>query len=709
MTRWLAAILPLVVLVATDVSAETIRLRLADLTALKKLELRCVSDERRLDVPVPERWTVSRMELHLRYTVSSNLIPETSQLVVKVAGRPVAQARLNPLAPEVKLGIDVPVGLLKAGYNELTFQVAQHYSRDQCEVPCAPDLWTNISLAESYVEMQYEWKDVPRELSALSSFVFDPRVMPAGEVHLITEDDSARSATIAGIVASGIARRYDYRPVTFSVSRVPRPGMDNVLIGKRPFALRVAPAGTTLGEGRGGRLRVGPMTNARGDPDPKRALLIVTGDTDEAVKLAAITFTNISFRYPGTQELETVGFSLPDVKQYSGRETIATGQSYDLATLNFPTTSFVGLNPGARGFTFRLPPDFHIRPNQYAKLTLNFSYGAGLKTDSSFAVSVNGRGVRAVALDSAAGNFIDGYKLEIPTYVFRPGTNTIEVTANLHAGGQLCDLLQPEGMFLTVYGNSSISFPAMPHFVEMPKLELFMHNGFPMTRWPDGHDASVWLTEKDDRALAAALNVLGVATQRNGFPLFETEITYSRPAGEGEVLVVGRLATIDAALLRVAPLRIVDGEIQVPYPVVRGWDTELSPPATSRQKGALGTRRGVMMQFQSPWHAGRTVTMLTAERGEDLLAASQMLTASSVQGQARGDLVLIESGEPDPVVSAMDTGVRYATGKKGSYSPVESFLYTQPMAYYAAALVGLLLLCVGLFYGLKRLRAMRRR
>jgi hypothetical protein len=697
----------LLLAMALPASAETIKLRLQDLTALKKLELRCVSDEKEISVPVPERWTVKRMQLHLRYTVSTNLLPESSQMVVKVAGTPVAQARLNPLAPEVKLGIEIPPELLQPGYNSLSFHVAQHFSKNQCESPCAPDLWTNVSLRDSWVEMDYEWKDVPLQLSALSSFVFDPRLMPAGEVHIVTEDDSARSATIAGIVASGIARRFDYRAVSFTVSRKLRPGMDNVVVGKRPFASGMLGQAAPLKAVRGGLLRMAHMAAADGVPDPRRALLVVTGETDEAVKLAAITFTNISFRFPGSQELEAFGFTIPEVRQYSGRETIATDQVYELNTLNFPTQSFVGVNPGARSISFRLPPDFHIRPNQYAKLSLNFSYGAGLKNDSSFSILVNGRGVRAVALDSPSGNFIDGYKLDIPTYVFKPGTNTIEFAANLHAPGQVCDLIQPDGLFLTVYGNSTISFPPMPHFVEMPRLELFMHSGFPVTRWPDGHEAKIWLTEKDDRVLAAALNVLGVATQRNGFPLFEMELTYTQPADEAEVLVVGRMGTLGADLLRAAPLKVVDGEALVPYPVVRGWNAELTSSATSRQKGALGTGRGLLMQFQSPWHAGRTVTMLTAERAEDLLAASALLTTSAVQGQTRGDLVLIEPGDPEPKVGAMDSGARYATGKKGSYSPVESFLYTRPWAYYAAAAVGVLLLCLGLFFALRRWRAKR--
>ena len=144
--------------------AETIRLPLNQLTALAALELRCVSDQQEIQIPLPERWDLTRLVLHLRYTVSTNLIPESSQLVVKMRGQPIAQTRLNPLAPQVKVGIDIPTKLLVPGYNALVFQVAQHFSKNQCENPCAPDLWTNINLTESYLEMEFDWKPVPTEL-----------------------------------------------------------------------------------------------------------------------------------------------------------------------------------------------------------------------------------------------------------------------------------------------------------------------------------------------------------------------------------------------------------------------------------------------------------------------------------------------------------------------------------------------------------------
>ena len=691
--------------VAMGSQAETMKLPFEQLTGLNKMELRCISDQREIQVPVPERWLVKRAVVHLRYTVSANLIPDTSTLVIKLRGEPIAQARLNPQAPDVKLGVELPADRLEPGYNVVGISVSQHAKKEQCENPCTPDLWTNISLRDSYVEMEYDLRPLPRELSAISSHVFDPRLMPEGNVNIVIPDMSAGSATLAGIVASGVARRFDYRRVNFTVSRAVKPGLDNVVVGKRSFMQTVPGAkGASLATAiKGGYLKILPMVAADGSADPTHALLLLSGEDDSATKLAAITFSNISFRFPGSDELNAFDFALPSVSQYSGRETIAADTTYSMKTLNFPTQSWVGLNPGERTINFRLPPDFHIRPNQHAKLLMNFSYGVGLKNDSSFNVSVNGRGVRAVRLDSATGTFIENYELNIPTYVFQPGANTLAFAAHLNSGGQLCDLLQPDGLFFTLYDNSSISFPPMPHFVEMPKIELFVHSGFPLTRWPDGHEGYIWLADKDERTLAAALNLVGLATQRNGFPLFGLTFTHERPAEPGEIVMVGISSAVSRDIRAAAPLKILEDGVTVPYPVVRGWNVD-AVSATSRQQSALGAGRALFMQFESPYEAGRSVVMLTAITQDDLLQASKLLLTGPVQSQTRGDLVLIEPGEKEAKVTSITVGARYATGKEGSYSAVESFLYTRPVAYYGAIAASVLVLVAVIYFVLRRRR-----
>jgi hypothetical protein len=142
--------------VALASQAETMKLPFEQLTSPRSWSCAASPTSGRSRCPVPERWKLKRAVVHLRYTVSANLIPETSTLVVKVRNEPIAQARLNPQAPEVKLGVEIPTIFLEPGYNPIVFAVSQHATKNQCESPCTPDLWTNISLRESYVEMEYD-------------------------------------------------------------------------------------------------------------------------------------------------------------------------------------------------------------------------------------------------------------------------------------------------------------------------------------------------------------------------------------------------------------------------------------------------------------------------------------------------------------------------------------------------------------------------
>ena len=284
--------------VAMGSQAETMKLPFEQLTGLNKMELRCISDQREIQIPGPAG-NLRRAVVHLRYTVSANLIPDTSTLVIKLRGEPIAQARLNPQAPDVKLGVELPADRLEPGYNVVGISVSQHAKKDQCENPCTPDLWTNISLRDSYVEMEYDLRPLPRELSAISSHVFDPRLMPEGNVNIVIPDMSAGSATLAGIVASGVARRFDYRRVNFTVSRTLKPGFDNVVVGKRSFMQTVpgAKVANLAAAIKGGYLKILPMVAADGSRST-HALLVLSGEDDSATKLAAITFSNISFRFP---------------------------------------------------------------------------------------------------------------------------------------------------------------------------------------------------------------------------------------------------------------------------------------------------------------------------------------------------------------------------------------------------------------------------
>ncbi|MCL4743744.1 MAG: cellulose biosynthesis cyclic di-GMP-binding regulatory protein BcsB, partial [Phycisphaerales bacterium] len=143
--------------------------------------------------------------------------------------------------------------------------------------------------------------------------------------------------------------------------------------------------------------------------DPHHALIIITGDNIEQVKLAAETFAIMSFPFPDTDEMTPVKFELPGVALYSGKHMLVPDKKYTLKTLNLETYTFKGLSPNPKEITFRLSPDLLVKQNQYANLSLHFAYGAGMRNFSVLNVLLNGIHIRAIRLDNELGAIVAGY------------------------------------------------------------------------------------------------------------------------------------------------------------------------------------------------------------------------------------------------------------------------------------------------------------
>lgn len=692
--------------------AEKMTLPLNKLIPLKMIELKCTAGSRAAFLPIPGRWLIKSARLKIHYTNSSNLIKEVSQLAVIVNDSKVAQTKLDPEFPEGTLTVDIPPAILKADYNEIMFQAAQHFMKENCEAPCAPDLWTYINTDLSSIEIDYDLKPVPLNIAAAAEFAFDPRIITDNIVNLVLENTTPDAITTAGIVASGIARKYVYRPVSFTISEDVVAGRDNVLVGKKEFVealLGRYQADIAVAEP---LIKVMPLPHSdagRITRDPSHALFVVTGMTTGHLKMAAETLAIMNFPFPGSDEVRVREFRLPDVTMYSGKNIITVEKQHRFRSLDFKTHTFRGMQSPPAEISFRLPPDFMIKQNEYAKISLNFAYGAGMRPDSALNIVLNGTHVRAINLDKQAGDSITGYRIELPTYLFKPGTNVLQFVSILTPTAQQCDLIQPESFFLTMFDNSTFYIPAMPHLIEMPKIELFMLNGFPLTRWPDGYESFILLASKDANTIEAAFNVISTLTQKNGYPLFGIEIGYAiPPAWHGETLVMGDVASIPADLMGAAPLKL--GAVsEVPYPVNKGggWEGGANSYAMVKEAGRLGDTSGVVMEFESPFKKARTVVMLTANSTAGLLQTSKALQDAGVQGQLTGDLAIIALTPPDYRVDAISIGKRYLTGKKGEVSNLEYLVYNNPYLYYIIGAVLFVIVAIVVMGTARRFRLKR--
>jgi len=159
--------------------------------------------------------------------------------------------------------------------------------------------------------------------------------------------------------------------------------MDNVAIGSEQFASRLGYSGTqpTVSSD-AGLLKYLICRTAKAGSTISMPDFHYRGKTG-ALKVVAEILASMTLPYPGTGEMHSYGFSMSDISMYGGRQTITADKTYDFKTLDQPTHSFKGLNPNPIILSFRLPPDFLIKQNQYAKLSLNLSYGGGLRAGSA--------------------------------------------------------------------------------------------------------------------------------------------------------------------------------------------------------------------------------------------------------------------------------------------------------------------------------------
>lgn len=711
MTLLLSAVAVLSALAPFDAAfAETARIPLYKLATARSVDLKCIAAEHNLQIPIPARWDVKRATLFFEYVNSTALLADKSRMAVKINRTPVSQINLNPQAPEGSVKLVVPGSAFRTGYNELSFAVSQHYTMD-CEQPCAPDLWTTLKLDQAVMEIEYSLKPVPVKLSSVGDFLFDPRISPSVVVNLVLENRNAEMVTVAGVVASGIARRFDYRKILFTTSDDIKPGHDNVIIGGKGFV-----AGFLKTKGVGTPNITGPFLKVMhlpspGTPpaaaDPNHALLVVSGDTFDQLKLAAKTLSIISPAFPNSDELFATALKLSDIPMYGGKHTVAFDKKYTFKNLNFNTVTLKGFNANAREIAFRLPADVLIKPNLYVDLALHYAYGAALGPGSVINILLNGKHVRAIPLDNIKGDLIEGYKIRIPTYLFKPGDNYLRIeAAMIPLNNKSCENILIENLFLTIFEHSTLYFPQLPHFAELPNLELFMLNGFPFTRWPDGKGSIFYLAGNDPNTINAALNLAGMISQKNGYPLFGARMSYTDPKKfDGELIIVGNMAAIPDHYRQQAPLKLA-GECMVPYPFNRNWNDDKTV-AVSTQISTLKPGKGALMEFLSPFSEGRTVVMMTAATPHDLEAMSNALTESSVQSACTGDLALADLEHPEFKVDSQLVGKKYISGWSGEVSVIKRYLYYSPWLYYLAMTLVIIAMSLLLFHLLKQYRKRR--
>ncbi len=631
------------------------------MTRPERILLRTTRADYTLHFPFSHRHRPVTVRLHLDFTHSNALIASRSQIRIRLNGVTIGQRHLSPPDTHKVLDLEIPPELVVAGYNELSFHVAQHYTEAHCEDPTSPELWTEIDTVRSRLILTWRPRPLAPRLSDLDRLISP--TLPDYRFRLLLADDRLddRQLRWGALVAQGVALRRDYAPLELALAfpkptptetaplRMAPPDDDAALVGTRR-QLRPFLSDSLYRAIQGPYLGIFPSPGR-----PERFVLVVSGTSAKEVEQAATAFVLMRFPLPDTATTLIREMQTPSPRPYAAIPAVEADTTYRFAQLGFTTREARRLTPSPLELTVFVPADWYAPETAEVTLHLHLAYNAGMRRDSLLEMRINGIFERAIQLPEESGAHYRDYRLTFPLRTLKPGINRITFHPYLvPAISGECRFFHTEHLAVTLYDDSTIQFPPVGHYVQLPDLSRFAATGFPYL----GQDGAptIQVLDPSPDSILAAWQLLGRLARINGMPLLQTRITFAVPKDEERhLIVVGRLDRLSDDLLRSAPIDPAARWKDWAYPAgwtptaAEDWQTRLQRrlfgsgrvPVTLEPRHARIIQNGGPGNFALGLSFGdgkRLVTLFTAR--ESLYPAVRRLTTTGLWSQMRGNLIL---------------------------------------------------------------------
>jgi hypothetical protein len=639
----------------------------------KPVRLTGVASSMKLSLPLPGLMQARSVRLELAGTASRALLA-SSQLEIAVNGRVIRQFGLDGSADGFRHSINVPLSVLREGFNEVQLTVAQHYT-NTCEYPMASQLWTEIQLRESQFVVSATPKAAAARLDTLDA-LFDKAVFTDAPPVSVFTAQTPKGAVLSasGLVAQGVGHRHDYVPVRIASARFPS-AFAQLGAALPPKARTGVVLGTftelaSYLQGLGVPTDSGPVVAVRALPeDPTRFVVILAAATEAELPIAATAFALQRMPWPGRAWVAVRDLQLPST---AAMEAAAAAQkvsnrSLPLSALGYTTTTYSGLPTG--NATLRL---WNSSWQGRMQLRLHLNYGSGMAGQSALNVVANGVMHGSIPLSDPTGGAYTSYAVTLPTGSLRLGWNTVELQPVLvpQTNGGECKPFFLGNLTTTIYDDSTLqAFGGSP--LMRPDLGLIARDGRNPQMAPLGEGMAVQLTDAEDATVGAGLTLMAKLTQVLRTPLLRASFQVGPDEKATNRLWVGTmerlpeqvrertgLASADRLLLSVPLVQ------SVKVPVLEESDTLTrlqallqgppSQPLVLEAKVALNDASSHHAIAATAFDGGHPLTVFTAASPQDLEKGLHDVVGYGPWAQLRGGMAFWRPGEPVKTVISED-------------------------------------------------------
>ncbi len=475
------------------------------------------------------------------------------------------------------------------------------------------------------------------------------------------------------------------KPVAF-------PSLGNVTLPANPTEF-TAPEGTPSD---------GILQMTQSPWNASKAVLVISGDTDEGVVKAAQAFSSgfvFGVEQPNLARIAEVN------PIYLTTVAAANRTFADLGYLS-DTVEYFGLTN--REVEFYIPPGQVPDSGSYAEV--HFAHSTFIAYErSGLTIELNGSPIGSANFtdETAQGSTL---RVILPRDLMNPGRNRLRMVFNL-VPEDVCAEFFVNNLWLTLYDDSLIHLPLLPLTVDFTDylLDLDLYPQF-FSLGPASESLAFVLPQNDIASWQIAAQVAANIGDDTEWSLAEPAVYYSDNVPEEvrqnqDMIIVGRASN--------QPI-IAELAGALPAPFEAGSDVATVQDLQVTYRLPAGTNLGYIELLRSPWNSDKFIMAVLGSTDVGVSMAGAALTTPELRGELAGNLALVSNEQIVSIDTNLDLGagtdITAAVPETTINIPMPDTTYTtQRPAWVLPAIAGVivLMIVVIVFVGISNIRSRR--
>jgi len=592
-----------------------------------------------ITLPIPKRFNVQKLRTEVKYTPSLVLNQSRSIISIVANQNIIRQFRLNEQqhkdSGKISITSEIPINFLD-DYNKIGVQLIQHYASGSAEDAGAPELWSQIDLQNSFVEVDFKLKDFEEKISSIENFLFDPKNIIKDSVNFVfPKIPSDVDFFNYGFMANQIGDMLKFRDIDFSISTKIMKNRNNVIIlPRKDLDALFKDCSSKI---KNFKEKIAGNINLIQNPKrTDKGILVITGDSQEEIKRSLFRLANRDIFILEEQNIKVFNTEIPTAsKPFTTPNFVKTGKKILFSELGYKTKTFFGEFSEPLFLNFKIYPTIKFNDANSITTNLNMIQGGIMRNDSVTNIFLNNvlasqvrvNGNQNSGKSSTSQRFELAKKNLMSAQLLSKGSNSMKIDFAMIPEKSGQGNYNNKILKLTLRDDSSMFIPQGKTEIELPSLKYIQDLAFPYSIYPDLRKTGILITDFDSRTISSAMYVSFFLGKMIDYPSYRLTITPDiNKVLDKDIITIGNQIERYSMLYKNAPIRFTKDGVIKETALSSKFTTDDSNRRVKKQTATTKVIESINFNdyliaqtYQSPFNKKRVVLEITAHNPKTLI------------------------------------------------------------------------------------------